>query len=84
VLNLSGVDTLVEFHVVKMEAGKGIVQILKPKMEALTEMPVSILAKSWESRTSTVNFRARKDLAGLKLLTELLWAGGHWDAKTIK
>ena len=82
VLNLKGVDTLIEFHVVK--EADGIMQILKPKMEALTEMPAAILAKSWVSRTSTVNFRARKDLAGAKLpFTRLLWAEGHWDAKTI-
>lgn len=84
VLNLNGVDALVEFHVVKMEAGKGIVQILKPKIEAFAEMPVAILAKSWTSRTSTVNFRARKDLAAAKPpFTRLLWADGHWDAKVL-
>ena len=84
VLNLNGVDTLVEFHVVKEEAGTAIVQMLKPKVEAFAEMPTTILAKSWVSRTSTVNFRARKDLAAAKPpFTQLLWAGGHWDAKTI-
>ena len=82
VLNLKGVDTLIEFHVVK--EADGIMQILKPKMEALTEMPAAVLTRSWVSRTSTVNFRARKDLAGAKLpFTRLLWAEGHWDAKTI-
>lgn len=84
VLNLTGTDTLVEFHVVKEESKATIVQMLKPKIEAFAEMPASILAKSWVSRTSTVNFRARKDLSVAKPpYTELLWADGHWDAKTV-